>query len=679
MAQSKALGNVVKLRDIVNIKEPGFGAKCDDATDDTAAWTAALAAAFAAGVALFHPGGMSKVTAAVDATPYYGISIYGVGHHANTLAAFDNVVSGIKQYGNDVQVLRLQGGSCRIQDLWLGYNEQQTRAQTNSITLELNNVGHGSSFRNLKLQRGNTNIGIPQSAFDVTTYNVVWDSVFENIDSWEASECHYDFRNFNGGGTNCSLDKLYVNGGGSLTFAVVGQDCNYAFRFTGTSGYEIGAVSVDGIRLLVSAFEMVNPKLSMRFMRMEGVEFTFNSGSFFRFGGGEAYVDIGQVHIDTCRWTPAAGTEMYIYKFDSTSCRVRVGFTRIKSDCVFTVIGTRRIATDASTPANSHIEIGPVYDEGAQLSDTAAWSGVTQDLNSIKVFNGAVVHLKAKGGRVGTYVDQIWGTAPPAAGTWKVGDICWNTRPDNNGISYWECTTAGTPGVWEIGAIIRSKRVSWFEDFLGDVLADQWNGRVGSDPQCVTPTILADTESGVVRLVTGDDGGATMALNGSQLESSLNWRASADGLVFEARVRVSTTTFVALFVGLTDQNAALELPFELGGGDALTSNATDAVGVLYDVNADTDQWCLVGVANNVDAAKEFAGVAPGAGVFETWRIEITTAGVATFYRNGVKVGSAMVAAVTASVKLTPVIAACSRGAVVRNIDADYVTVGMKRF
>ena len=40
-------------------------------------------------------------------------------------------------------------------------------------------------------------------------------------------------------------------------------------------------------------------------------------------------------------------------------------------------------------------------------------------------------------------------TAPPTNGTWKVGDICWNTTPTGGGIPGWVCITAGVPGTWK--------------------------------------------------------------------------------------------------------------------------------------------------------------------------------------------------------------------------------------
>ena len=216
------------------------------------------------------------------------------------------------------------------------------------------------------------------------------------------------------------------------------------------------------------------------------------------------------------------------------------------------------------------------------------------------------------------------------------------------------------------------------DDFLGrDIDGDLWQSRIGTDPECLQAVMLASQTSGVARLTTGDDAAATMAVNGVQMHSDLNWKAAQGGLVWEAKVTMSAITSVCVFIGLTDQIAALEMPFTLSG-TTLTSNASDAVGVLFDTDATTDDWWLVGVAADVDATKQDAAVAPVASTFETWRIELTTAGVATFYRNGSVIGSAMTGAVTASVLLTPVVAAFSRTATSRTVDIDEILTQQQR-
>lgn len=55
------------------------------------------------------------------------------------------------------------------------------------------------------------------------------------------------------------------------------------------------------------------------------------------------------------------------------------------------------------------------------------------------------VHFKMENGGVKT----LWGTAPPASGTWAVGDRVLNMNPTIlKAISHWVCRVAGTPGTW---------------------------------------------------------------------------------------------------------------------------------------------------------------------------------------------------------------------------------------
>lgn len=241
-----------------------------------------------------------------------------------------------------------------------------------------------------------------------------------------------------------------------------------------------------------------------------------------------------------------------------------------------------------------------------------------------------------------------------------------------------------TGAAWKLVAVLNAREpnsalVTLFDDFVGEEIDGfRWQSLIGTDASARQAIVLADQAGGVVRLTTGADAGASMALNGVQLHSQLNWRTNKGALVWEARVTIDAITLVALFIGLTDQRAALEMPFTLAAGDILTSNASDAVGVLFDTAADTDNWWLVGVAADIDAVKQNTAVAPVAATFETWRIELSATGVATFYRNGVLIGAAMAAAVTASALLTPVIAAFSRTNASRNIDVDQQLVQMQR-
>ena len=219
-------------------------------------------------------------------------------------------------------------------------------------------------------------------------------------------------------------------------------------------------------------------------------------------------------------------------------------------------------------------------------------------------------------------------------------------------------------------------RSTQFDDFNGKTISTIWDVQKGSDGACVDFAISAAT-NGMIRATMGAGAGASMAANGVQLCSALNWKAEQGNLVFEAKVKISAITNISVFVGLTDQVAALESPATLST-TTFTTNATDAVGFLFDTAATTDTIRCVGVADGTDASHQDTGLAYVADTYKTFRIEVTTGGVASFYIDGAKVGSALADAVSADVALTPVIASFTRSAASATIDADYIFVQQDR-
>ena len=221
---------------------------------------------------------------------------------------------------------------------------------------------------------------------------------------------------------------------------------------------------------------------------------------------------------------------------------------------------------------------------------------------------------------------------------------------------------------------------TWFDDFTGGsqafstTIIDGWRSRKGSDGACVDWTVTPAVGGTVVGTIGNTT--ASMAVSGVQLDRGLNWRADQGDLILEARVKLSVITNIAVFVGFTDQTAALEMPIQSAASvDTFTTNATDAVGVMFDTSMTTVKWWLTGVANDVDATMQNSTIAPVAATYETWRIGLSTTGVATFFRNGLQVGSPLQTAVTPTIALTPVIAAFNRttsGA--PTVTADYLHV-----
>jgi hypothetical protein len=221
-------------------------------------------------------------------------------------------------------------------------------------------------------------------------------------------------------------------------------------------------------------------------------------------------------------------------------------------------------------------------------------------------------------------------------------------------------------------------RVAFFDDFLGDVIADQWNTVEGTDSATSDAAILAGGIGGVLRLTTGD-AGTGLAADMVQINRALQWQASNGDLVMQTRLKLSAITTCYAFIGFTDV-VTLEAPIEsAASANTLTSNATDAVGFMFDTRMTDDKWWLVGVATNVDATHQNTTFAPVADDYATFRIEISATGVATFFYNGVQVGTTMTGAVTAATDLTSTIAVSKTSvAASMTMDIDYVHVAMNR-
>jgi hypothetical protein len=217
-----------------------------------------------------------------------------------------------------------------------------------------------------------------------------------------------------------------------------------------------------------------------------------------------------------------------------------------------------------------------------------------------------------------------------------------------------------------------------FDDFTGDVIADQWDYQEGTDSATAAGAILAGGVGGILRLTTGD-AGTGLAADMCQITQALQWKAANGNLCFQARAKLSAITTCYVFLGFTDLAASLEAPIEsAGAANTLTTNAADAVGFMFDTRMTADTWWATGVANNVDATAINTALAPVADTWATYRVEVSTAGVATFFIDGVAVGR-MSGAVTASVALTPTINVSKTSvAASMTMDIDYVHVSMSR-
>lgn len=217
-----------------------------------------------------------------------------------------------------------------------------------------------------------------------------------------------------------------------------------------------------------------------------------------------------------------------------------------------------------------------------------------------------------------------------------------------------------------------------WDDFDGDSLDGAWGAMLGTDGACAVA--IQPGKNGVLRLTTGADAAGDMATNGAQIHRALCWYAENGNLCMEARLVVSNIANSAYFIGFTDQVAALEMPFTIGAGNAITSNATNAVGFCEDSASDADNIFLVGVKDDVDATAQDTGVDFPAGGSNpvTYRIEVSADGTAYFYINDIQTGRSMANAVNPATALTPVIALFSRSTSSKTIDVDYIHAQQNR-
>ena len=84
----------------------------------------------------------------------------------------------------------------------------------------------------------------------------------------------------------------------------------------------------------------------------------------------------------------------------------------------------------------------------------------------------------------------------------------------------------------------KASYVEQFDDFLGDTLrTDVWGVFSGSDAQAADPVTAATAGvNGELSMVTGNDGTTTVAVNGTQINGDLNWKANQGDLFFETRL-----------------------------------------------------------------------------------------------------------------------------------------------
>jgi hypothetical protein len=202
--------------------------------------------------------------------------------------------------------------------------------------------------------------------------------------------------------------------------------------------------------------------------------------------------------------------------------------------------------------------------------------------------------------------------------------------------------------------------------------------RYGTTPGSALTEASATNSDGKVVLKTPVEN--TFAAGGVQMAGALMWRADRKDLEQHWLFRLGHASCVA-FVGLTDQNSALEMPMDVDSGGTVTAGATNAVGFLFRATA-LPNWTLHAVRNNVVCpTPRNLGVAAqiSTAVHLGLRLSATN-GSAKAYLNGERVGAAINAALFQNVALCPVVAFYPIGtAGERQVHLDYYMGRQRKF
>lgn len=254
----------------------------------------------------------------------------------------------------------------------------------------------------------------------------------------------------------------------------------------------------------------------------------------------------------------------------------------------------------------------------------------------------------------------------------------------------------GVPGVLVPGS---HQTVALFDDFLGDLIADEW-ALVKTDTGIPTPAI-ANITNGVLRLSGSETQPVTAAAGAVGLTQGLfkQWKADMGGrkggrLRLSARVKNSVVSATAeagrvhMFVGFSDSGGDEFPAYDTGAG--VISAAADLVGLLYAPSSTDASTTWKGVS-----AKSTAGdsgdqqvipstvATPVSNVYNTLEVEVVngpsdTGGAAHFWVDGRKIGT-INSPVGSGIALTPWIGAWMQDTgLATQFDIDYVAISSPR-
>jgi hypothetical protein len=355
--------------------------------------------------------------------------------------------------------------------------------------------------------------------------------------------------------------------------------------------------------------------------------------------------------------TAAAAGSSANYARDDHRHAVSSNIPKKDAENVFTESMVWKKGSDVASAATLALGAGNWFD----ITGTTAITSITSigvGTFVILQFDGALTlthhatDLVCPGGEdIITVAGDIVGLYEYAASDWRVCFVQNNVPNDRTKIG-------------DLGA-----KVTFHDDFIGTI-STPISSTAGSGTGNAAATISAGA-GGRVTLTSASDDGAHSANCSTLTLDTLDWRADQGGLILETRLQIDDVSEAVLFVGFTDTiSTTVELPIYMNAGN-IDSDAANACGMIYDVDATTDRWTQGGVKANTDTSPTVHGSgAPADATWVTIRVEVSSAGAVECFFDGTSVGTAVANAVTTTTPLTPAIIIGNRSAnqVVATID-----------
>jgi hypothetical protein len=525
---SKAFQNVVKLRDMVNIKD--FGAKGDGVADDTAA----IAAAHATGKPVFYPYGDYKH---VGYFPECEGGIFGEGWSTNTGAKRTAIIF----YNcTDPQRGAIRPKKSLPKSQW--FRLENVMILSSSWDATTGCLGYG------------LDLGTPVAVDTVYVGNFKRSNVWLYHDAPASASAPYEsvfirlYSAYSGehgvlvgrGANVLTFINCQMKWNGSPSFgAQPSVSGNYdGFHVSNTEDGNTITSYIPETVCVIGGDASYNSRYGWNFdlVRASSIQPGYAEGNLIK----EARIgDISRCHIVFQQLADNENgflnQQTYNRYFYNNS--VFIGGKRVHPPSNFDAIANPALPDYDSGDVVQNAPVKTTYfsrnNDGTKLSfiiGNATPDGTALDLNTetAATFRGfgsgsavamgdGVHHLKVSSDFVrlpqlfyqatgqgwnANFIARTTGSAAPTSGTWRHGDIMFDAAPTLGEQVGWICTAAGTPGTWKRwGAIFENPPVDQESVLIGANALE--NAEAGTFNTAIGLRALRDTTSGTENTAVG--------------------------------------------------------------------------------------------------------------------------------------------------------------------------------